>query len=808
MSIHQVKMFFRYLMSNRTTTIINLIGLTAAFSIVIPIFLFLVHEFSFDKGFKERDNIARLVLEGTIGPDQYVVAPIGSAPMAVTMANNLDEIENFARVDSWGFGSENPITYNDITHLEKNIFFADSSFFDIFNYPFLLGDPKTALTTRYSVVITEKTAQKYFGAENPIGKQLMLANNPRLMFNVSGVIGDISTPTHFPDFPMICSWATAHSPRDDEDIWIQGINYLVYFKLKDGVVASDLTERLNLILDQNAGDILKQVGGEMKVHLQPLNDFYLGSNHFDFYDFPTGSKNNVTQFLIIGISILILAIFNFINLTTARSFHRGRQVGICKVLGATRNRLIYQHTLEAVALSFFAAVLSLLITNLMVDQFEKLLAINIHIDPVKDYLVTIVFLAGSIVIGLVAGIYPAFYVTAFNPISVMRGQLKSGVKGQRIRSAFVVFQYTITVILILSTLQIMRQLNYLRHKDLGFNQEQIVAFRLPNADLREKHQVFKTEVKKLPGVIGVGSASQLPDDIGNNSIYHVPGRPDDEQIQVAGYSIGENYINLLDIKLIEGRDFDPGISTDRENAIIVNDAFMQSLGWDSIEGKYLEAYESLDPPKMVKMPIIGRTKDVHFTSLHNKVKPMLFTFSGGRQSYVYFKLAPDQIPSTMESIKKAWVDFAPGIPSDYLYLDELFHDAYQKEEHLGHLLQFFTCLALFIAGLGLFALVSFSAEQRTKEFGIRKIFGASSAGLLNLLVKEYVVLIMLASVIALPVSFWLVNKWMENFAYSTGFTWWLFPLSAMGAVCVALITVGVRALRIANVNPVASLRSE
>ncbi len=805
MSLHFMRLYYRYLRSNRSITFINILGLTIALTAIIPIGLYVANELNYDTYFEDGDRIARLVIDARIGSDQPVVAPIGSAPMGPVMTREIDGIEQYCRIDAWG--AERPVTYNEQTFLEANILWVDSSFFDIFSFPFVVGDPATALTTKFSVVITESTAKKYFGDEDPLGRQLMLSHDERWKYTVTGVMRDIDQQTHFPDFPMLCSWVTRHEGIDDE-MWINNVNWLIYFKLSEGAAIESLNEEMNNCFERHAGDIMRQIGGSGDVSLQRLNEMYLDSNHFGFYTWPRGSWASVIQFIVIGAFILIIAMLNFINLTTARSMNRGRQVGISKVLGASRGHLVRQYLLESVLISTFSAILAMLFTSLFIEHFANLLNVDIEFSIVRNPAISLLILAGAALLGVIAGYYPAWFLTGYNPVSVMRGQLRTGTKGKRIRAAFVILQYSMSIMLIVCTMLALRQLNYIRHKDLGFDQEQIVALRLPNWDLMTRHEVLQTEMMHLAGVTGTADSDQLPHDTANNSIYHIPGMPPDGQIYLAGQRIGYDYVTLLGMDILEGRNFNRDISTDTLGAIILNETAVRMLGWENIDGKYIEDFESLEPPVYIELPVIGMVRDFHFSSLHSEVRPLMLRLYVGEPVYTYFKLAPGTIPETMAEIENVWNEFAPGIPMDYLFLDDLFANAYRSEERLSRLFHFFTWLAIFVASLGLFALASFSAEQRTREIGVRKVVGASVPGIIGLLIWDFLKLILVANIIAWPFAAWIMLRWLENFAYTPSFGWWLFPLAGIGALALAVLTVSSQAWRAALANPVNSLRIE
>jgi len=688
--------------------------------------------------------------------------------------------------------------------LATNRHISFGTFFDAFSFPLIQGNPETALVAPRSVILTKATARKYFGNEDPVGKEVMVFTSRA--FTVTGVLDDPPGPTHWGDFPMIISWST-RGDRPEEHTWSSSLSYYTYILLKPGADRASVVEAMNASAERHMGDEMKQIGGYFRFDLLPVKDIYL-KGHFDFDVFKTGSWTYLMQFGAVALFILIIAALNYVNLATARSTKRGRMVGVAKTLGATRGQLGRQFLFESVMTSLIAFVLALLLVELALPTFAHILGLPLHFNLAAAPVLSAILLALAIVVGLLAGLYPAAALTTFRPVDVIRGQLQTGRKGTRLRGVLVVLQFAISVVLLVGTLVILKQMDYIRNKDLGYDREQVVSVRLPNGELLRKHQAIQTELARIPGVVDASSAVQMPNYVTKNAVYHLPGTGEDQQFLLSEMDVGTHYIDMMGLHLLEGRSFDPTLSCDSTTALIVNQAAATKLGWGNPVGKVLEQKVSKDPVQYQELQVIGLVKDFHFQTLQNEIKPMVLRVQQQHPEYLFFRIAPDRVKEVLPEMKRVWASFSPGITLQYQFLDDLFDRDYRTELRLGQLFNAFTLLAIFVACLGLFALATFAAEQRTREIGIRKVLGAAEPELVWMLVLQFVKLVAIANVIAWPVAWLVMHRWLEGFAYRVALGPSFFLLAALLSVAIALITVGAQAIRAALTNPVIALRHE
>jgi putative ABC transport system permease protein len=693
---------------------------------------------------------------------------------------------------------------------EDKGWFVEASFFEIFPLQFLKGNPATALTAPATIVLTEDVAQRYFGSEDPIGKTVKIDKTD---FTVKGVLAKL--PNHFHlDFHYLMSLPSAGLPKERMEKWTWS-QFYTYVKLKPGANIQQLQAKFQAYVKTEIYPTLKQEGSTFLPFFQKLTDIHLHSADFIYDNAIRGNATYVKALTIIALFVLAIACFNFINLATARSFRRAKEIGVRKVAGADRKQLIVQFIGETVLLSILSMVLAIIATFFIVPSLNHFTGKSIQFNPFTDYWLGLLIIVGGIVIGILAGVYPALILSGFQPVKVLKSikATGSGASVSWLRQALVVVQFALSALLIVSTLIVYRQTQYLNNKDLGFNKEQIMYFQI-RGDVEKNLEAFKTELKRSPSIVSVTSGYGLPGDQFAGDGIIVPSKDGDKE-QSANVFIGDSdYVKTLGLRIIAGRDFSGDLSTDVKEAFLINETAVKEFGFGTPEraiGQRLNWPEwaptdSLNPIKKGK--VIGVVEDFHYKSLHEKVTASVIQIYPQVTYKVAVKLKEAGIKNTIAYIKDIWNRFAPEYPLDYQFMDETYGRMYSSEEKLSSLLWIFAGLAIFVGCMGLFGLAAFTAEQRIKEIGIRKVLGASVLNLMALLSKSFVRLVFIASVLAFPIAWWAMNRWLEDFPYRVSISWWVFAVSGIAALIIALVTVSFQAIKAALANPVKNLRTE
>lgn len=797
-----LRFYFRHIRSNKLMTLISLLGLAVGMAVSILITLYVTHELSYDRFHPDADNTYLIGVKARIGGATEINAQFASAPMPVDLKRELNDIDNYLRIQ---YGDEDvQMKAGARESVEPLAMYADSSFFDILGYKLAQGDEATALARPNSIVLARSAVHRLFGDEDPIGETVELYGARD--FTVTGVFEDGSQPSHLEGFTAVMSWTT-RGIRDDEP-WMNNLNYLTYLHLRPGTDPDALVEAMNVSADEHIGEIIAQIGGTFKFYLIPIRKVYL-TDGFSFEGQKTGSLSYVIQFSAIGIFILLIAILNYINLTTARSTKRGKMVGITKSLGASRAQLRNQFLGESLLSTTVSMLLALLLVYLILPGFNNFLGLDLTLGWFSNPLLIPLVIGSVLVIGLLAGLYPSLVLSTFQPVDVLRGQLVSGGRGNRLRASLVVLQFAISVILIVSTLVVMQQLSYLRNKDLGYDREHVLAVHLPSWEMMRRHEVLEHEMSRLPGVLAVASGDQLPNSLNQNSLFHIPGEADEDQLLIGVMHIDHRYMEMMGIKLKQGRAFDASIASDSTTSIIINESCARKLGWDDTLDKQIDQYVSGDLDSLLTLNVIGEVHDFHVQSLHTEIRPLILRIYEGEPYWLFFRLEPNSIEATMQELSSIWREFTDGqVPLTYQFLDDLFDREYRTELKLSTLFNSFTGLAIFIACLGLFALATFAAEQRTKEIGIRKVLGASESEIFRLLTIRFMGLVLIANVIAWPIAWYVMSNWLEGFAYRIHLGIPLFLIATAISLLIAVLTISTQAIRASLTNPVKALRYE
>jgi putative ABC transport system permease protein len=796
-----LKIAFRNIRRFKGYSFINIAGLAMGMACCILILAFIVDELSFDRFHEKSDDIYRIATIGKIAGRTINVATV-PAPMAPAMIADFPEVLNAVRFRATG---NRMFSYKDKKFFESNFLYADSSFFSVFSFKLIQGDPATVLKAPFTIIITQEIAQKYFGGEEPIGKILKMDNNED--FIITGVVEKPPVNSHI-TFDMLSSFETLNK-RDPEQManWANW-NYQTYIQLQKGINYKEFEEKFVSFNDKYIGGFIKAIGGEITNFLQPLTSIHLHSN-LEVELSANSDIRYVYAFGAIALFILLIACINFMNLSTARSANRAKEVGLRKVVGAERSMLIKQFLGEAQLLAVISLLFALAIVWFVLPYFNNLAGREMNINFVFNPWIAFGMILIVLFVDLVAGSYPAFFLSGFRPVSVLSGMLKKGAKNSRFRSVLVIFQFAISITLIIGTSIVLNQVNYMKNRKLGFEKEKLLVIPIRDQETRKKAELIKNELATIDGVANVSGSRMVPgEEDFNTSVYFPEGFSSDQSVLMQQFEIDENFMETYGIELISGRNFSREITTDESDAIWINETAAKQLEWDNPVGKKFYIPIDNDFLKRRALTVIGVFKDIHHRSVHHLVEPTLITFSPNSASRITVKLNTDSITETMSLIEKEWSVVALDHPFDYFFLDDYYDGLYRSEERLAGIFRSFTIFAIFIGCLGLFGLASFAAEQRTKEIGIRKVLGSTVSSVVLILCKEFVLLVTIANLFAWPIAYFTMKNWLQSFPYQMNISIITFIIAGTSAMLIALLTVSYRALKTAWTNPIDALRYE
>ena len=788
---------FRSLLRHKAFSFINIMGLAVGIASCFLIFLYVHFETSYDNFNTKADRIYRIVADVKTPSETITTQGITSAPIAVNVKRDFPEVEDAVRVtyDDGGY----LIHKNDLVIQEKKIVLADSTLFNVFDFPLISGNKNTALKEPMSIVISQTAAKKYFGSTNPLGQNLLLTG-ALINSTITGVMKDIPENSQIKAdmFISMSSFKQIYGQPTQDSEWTNH-GYYTYVLLKPNADAKKLEAKFPAFMEFHHGADAKRLQMQDYLSLEPLRDVYLKSKRSGF---ETGNINNVRIFSVVAIFILLIACINFINLTTARSVERAKEVGIRKVIGAVKFQLAKQFIIESVIICLIAFALSLLLCSLLLPLFNQLAGKQISPGIFNNPLNIVVLFLLSVSIGIVAGFYPSLVLSSFKPVSVLKGRFATGTKGLILRKSLVVFQFTISIALIVGTIVVYTQLNYMRNKDLGFNKDQTIVI---NTNFDKNKDVFKQSLALIPGVISSSSSSSVPGGGHTGAYSEMENKAGETQkTNLNLYFVDFDYINQYQFKLVAGRAFDKNFKTDSTQAMVINESAAKSLGYVSTKDAVGRNFSQWGR----KGKIIGVLKDFHYHSLQQDIQPLVMRYEPWALGLISIKVSSTNLPETIKSIQSKWNNIIPNRPFEYSFLDESFNKLYLAEDRFGNLFFNFAVLAVFISCLGLLGLASYSTIQRTKEIGVRKVLGASVSNIVNLLSIEFIKLVLVAFVIAAPIGWFGMNVWLRDFAYRTSITWWVFAIAGTSAVMIAFITISFQAIKAALMNPVKSLRTE
>jgi putative ABC transport system permease protein len=808
-----LKVSFRNLIKNPSYSLINIAGLTIGLSSFLFISLFVLDELNYDSFQGDVKQVYRMDFMGVINGSNFDTS-LASAPAAETMINEYPEVINATRLrntGSWLIKRE----AGDQAFKEEKVIYADKNFFEFFDIKLLNGDPSTCLERPESLVISQKTANKIFGNENPVGETVILDN--KSTFEVTGVFQDMPANMHF-HYDVLLSMEGREEAKGK--MWMS-FNFPTYLKLAPGAIPDSLEAKFPALVEKYIGPEIEQFmgmsmeefaasGNSGGFSLFPMQDIHLTSDKLGELESNSDIKY-VYIFSAIAFFILVLACINFMNLSTARSANRAKEVGIRKVMGAYRQHLISQFISEAFLLTLISIVLAFGVTALLLPAFNELADKEIQILALLNGQFLLIGVIVLVLVGFLAGSYPAFYLSGFRPIEVLKGKLNLGTKSGGIRSTLVVIQFTVSIVMIIGTALIYKQLNYIQNKKLGFNKEQIIM--IHDAWLigeSEKIESFKNEALQRSEILNGTISSFLPVQTTNNNNMWFSGRnagQGDSHI-LHNYRIDHDYVETLGMNISQGRNFSRDFPSDT-TAILINEAAGIQFGFQNPIGEYLATYGgSQESPSNEVYKIVGVVENFHFANMRTRIDPLIFML-GKRTGYVSFKISSNDLASTIGNIESLWDEFAPSQPFEYSFLDERFDKLYANEQRIGQIFSVFAVLAIFIACLGLYGLAAFTAAQRNKEIGIRKVLGATIGQIIALLSREFIILLGVSFIIGSAISAYAMGQWLDSFEYRIDlFDPSTFLLGGLACLVVAWLTISIQSYRAARTNPVNSLKNE
>lgn len=802
-----LKTSIRFLSKNKTYSFINIFGLALGTLCCVYIILYVADQYSYDKQHRDSKNIYRVVTHLSLPGDIHHNATT-SPPIVPTMRKDFGEVVQYTRLAPSLGVVKHLLKYKEKSFYEENAEYADSTFFDVFSYHFIYGNPANALKAPFTIVLMKPLSDKLFGTEDPLGKTITIEDGyGKNDFKVMGVIDEslgksIIKANYF---------MTMHSGGMGEytattDAWA-GNNYTSSFvKLRPDANVEALEKKLPAFLNKYGGEQMKAMGMEKQLKLQPLLDIHT-TGGLENEPTKTVSVAFLNIMILIAVLIQVIACINFMNLSTARASKRAKEVGVRKVVGAGRFSLVKQFLAESLFLSGMGILIALPLLVLLMPYLNHITSADIQLGLFKDYRLWIFLLLLVLTTGFLAGSYPAFYLSAFDAIKVIKGNFTNQVSAAGIRRSLVVFQFVLSIVLVTSIIIIYSQLNYIRNKDLGFDKNQKLIFGFYTESTQNKMTGLINDLRALPEVKGVARSNfYLGQFVEQDHGVFPPGGNMTTAIDAQNIDVDEHFVKVNGIRLIAGRDLRQGDSA----RILINETLCRRLGLKPETAIGTRLYTEYKPDPMFSMEVVGVMKDFNYSSLRNEVKPLELDYESRqyRLTKMIVAVNSNNYKTTLGNIESTWKKNLPGVPFDYQFEDEVVQKQYESEVTLGNIINSFTLIAILISSLGLFGLASFSAEQRSKEIGIRKVLGASVSGIVQLLSKDFLKLVFVSFIIATPIAWWAMNKWLQGFNYKVPISWWMFALSGVIAVAIALFTVSFQAIRAAVANPTKSLKTE
>ncbi len=803
------KTALRFLLKNKTFSFINIIGLATGTLCCLYILLYVQDQYSYDKHHKDVKDIYRVATTLGLTGDKHKMSS-ASPPIGPAMKLDFPEVLSFTRVlttDKLG-AKEHLLNYKDKSFYENQAVFVDSAFFDIFSYHFTDGQAKNALKEPYSVVLLKPTAVKLFGNDDPVNKVITIDDSyGKHDFKVTGVVDESLGKSHIHAnmFITMNSGGIGDYVRHDNE-WAGNNFTFTYVKLHAGANPALLEKKLPAFLDSHAGPKMKQMGMVKSLHLVPVATIHTATG-YEFDITKTIDPSFLYILILIAVLIQVIACINFMNLSTARASKRAKEVGVRKVIGAAQSDLVKQFLGESFLLSFIGVAIALPLLIALLPYLNEITQADIHLAFFSDYRLWLMLASLILVTGLVAGSYPAFYLSAFEAIKVIKGNFTSRVSATGIRQSLVVVQFFVSIVLITGIVIIYSQLNYIKNKDLGFDKDQKLIFNFYTNDTQGKMSVFAKDLRQLADVKSVSLADNyLSQFILHDHGVYPPGGDQAHAIDAQNIACDQYFVKANGIRIVSGRDF----MLNDSGKVLINETMCKKLNLNPQTAAGTKLYSNYAPDPIFYVTVAGVMKDFNYNSLKADVRPFMLVYdkTPGRMSSITVSVSSNDYKTLLGQLQTVWQKNLPGVPFTYAFLDSEIQKQYEAEITLSQIINSFTIIAILISCLGLFGLAAFSAEQRNKEIGIRKVLGASVTGIVRLLSKDFLKLVLIAIVLATPLAWWGANKWLQAFAYKVPVTWWMFAIAGLMAIFIALFTVSSQAIKAALMNPVKSLKTE
>ncbi len=784
-----LKIAFRNILRNKVYSFINIVGLSIGLTVVLLIALTIKFEYSFNSFNKNADHIYRVGMVAYREGKLLLNSPQFVAALGPALVSEFPEVEASVRLRT-------PVNmylkYHNKSFLADNVIYADSNMFSVFSFRLLEGNKNEALVNPHSIVLTKSTASRIFRDSEAVGKVVTIENTPYL---VTGVSEDPPANSDI-QFGAVLSFSTMYGMSNSDHFlgWYGGNQFITYVELKKNADPAEVDKKFPSFLSSHYSRLAK-MNVKFGANLEPLKDLHLYYN-----DDSAALRQNLDTFSAIALFILLIACANFVNLSTARATGRAKEVGMRKVLGAEKSSLISQFLAESVLFVLIALILALGLVEILMPWYSNLIGKYLVLSHLFNGSFILLLLAILLLTGIGAGLYPALFLSSYQPVNTLKGNLVKGLGKLALRKSLVIFQFAISVFLLISTLIINNQIGYMRSMNLGYHKNNMLVISLDNESLQTKYEAFKNELRAIPGVVDAAASTEVPGADFTSNGYFPEGYKQPLIIHVVDGD--EDFLSTYGLELLKGRNFNPQITSDKQ-AYIVNESLAKLLDWSNPLDKKIMRNGT--------HPVIGEVRDFNYAPLYDPIKPLIITDhpEGGQPfTFVSVRLGSGNLHQTMGSIQKVWKEFAPSLPFDYFFLDQQFNDIYKTEIRFREVFLVFSGLSIFVALLGLVGLVSYSVEARRKEIGIRKVLGSSIPGVLSLLSREYVKWILAANIIAWPVAYFAMQKWLQDFAYKTKLTPWVFVAAAAIELAVAVIAMSIQALRAATANPVEALRYE
>ncbi len=810
MSLHHFRISLRHLLRNKVYGLVNLLGLSVGIASVLLIALYVRHELSYDKFFEDSDSIYRLALH-RVYPDRVRDFASSAITLAPALEDNYPEVRAITRMHRLFFANEVNVRLGEEIYAETRFLYGDEAFFDVFSHPFLHGNPATALDAADKVVLTESTAQKYFGRTDVLNETLRV-NRDTADYRVSGVIRDVPSNAHF-GFDLIGSIHAINYLENaiETNAWINPWVY-TYVKLAPGTDPIVFEAKVAQAVDQyGAASIARQLGADyadvghrFDYFLQPLTDIHLQSNVTIEVE-PNSDIMYVYLLSLIALIILIISTINYVNLSVARAPARAREVGIRKVVGSRKGSLITQFLIEALVVCGLSALFALVITGLMMPYFNDLLGTSLSMEPLQRPLYLGVFLVFVVLVSVLSGAYPALVISSYKPAKILKGTFSRSAQGHRLRNGLTTVQFIISTVMISGSVLVHQQMNYFKNKDLGFNVEDVLVIRQANR-LGDQYESFKHEVRALPGVLGVGGANGLPGDFLGSGVFKT-ANPEASDLRANTANFDDDFLTAIDFSLVDGRFFDRNFNDSL--SIIINEAAVHALGLQEPVGERFWSAGGGNNGDVPVLTVVGVVQDYHFSSLHAEIGPLVI-FNTPPQSTppnLVVNVRSEDLDRTIASIERQWSQMADDAFA-FSFLDQDLQAQYEADTATAFLFDIFTYVAIIMCCIGLFALATFTAQQRRKEMSIRKVLGASIGHILLSFSREFMMIVGIAFLVGIPLSYYSMDKWLQNFAYHVPISGFTFLMAALLLVFFVVVTLSYQAFRLATVSPADSLRTE